>query len=99
MKGAGEPMKIAFAGNPNVGKSTLFNALTGMKQHTGNWAGKTVESAAGEFHRNGNTYRIIDLPGIYSLSCQSAEEQAAYDFITGEHPDAVIAVCDSTCME
>ena len=95
----GRTYTIALAGNPNSGKSTLFNALTGMKQHTGNWAGKTVESAAGEFHRNGNTYRIIDLPGIYSLSCQSAEEQAAYDFITGEHPDAVIAVCDSTCME
>ena len=95
----GAAYTIALAGNPNSGKSTLFNLLTGMKQHTGNWAGKTVESAAGEFHRNGKRYRLIDLPGIYSLSCQSAEEKAAYDFIADEHPDAVIVVCDSTCLE
>lgn len=90
---------VALAGNPNAGKSTLFNALTGMKQHTGNWAGKTVESAKGEFSCNEKKITLIDLPGIYSLSCQSAEEQAARDFIVNEKPDAVIVVCDSTCLE
>lgn len=90
---------IALAGNPNVGKSTLFNALTGMRQHTGNWAGKTVESASGSCSYNGMEMTLVDLPGIYSISSESAEEKAAKDFICNECPDAVIVVCDSTSLE
>lgn len=93
------PYIIALAGNPNAGKSTLFNALTGMRQHTGNWAGKTVESASGRCSYNGMDLLFADLPGIYSLTSHSAEEKAARDFICNENPDAVIAVCDSTCIE
>lgn len=95
----GRPYMIALAGNPNAGKSTLFNALTGMRQHTGNWAGKTVESASGRCSYNGMELLFADLPGIYSLTSHSAEEKAARDFICNENPDAVIAVCDSTCLE
>ncbi len=86
---------VALAGNPNVGKSTLFNALTGMKQHTGNWAGKTVSNAAGR-HKN---YIFVDIPGTYSLMAHSAEEEVARDFICFGRPDAVVVVCDSTCLE
>ena len=86
---------IALAGNPNVGKSTLFNALTGMKQHTGNWAGKTVSNATGR-HKD---YIFVDIPGTYSLVAHSAEEEVARDFICFGRPDAVVAVCDSTCLE
>lgn len=95
----GKPYMIALAGNPNAGKSTLFNVLTGMRQHTGNWAGKTVESASGKCSYNGMELLFADLPGIYSLTSHSAEEKAARDFICNENPDAVIAVCDSTCLE
>ena len=90
---------IALAGNPNVGKSTVFNELTGLRQHTGNWPGKTVACAKGEFIRNGKTYTLVDLPGTYSLMAHSAEEEIARDFICEEHPDAVIIVCDATCLE
>ncbi len=90
---------IALAGNPNVGKSTVFNELTGLRQHTGNWPGKTVACARGEFTRNGKTYTLVDLPGTYSLMAHSAEEEIARDFICEEHPDAVIIVCDATCLE
>ncbi len=90
---------IALAGNPNVGKSTVFNALTGMKQHTGNWTGKTVQNACGKFSRDGTDYIIVDIPGTYSLIPHSAEEETARNFICFGNPDAVAVVCDATCLE
>lgn len=90
---------IALAGNPNVGKSTIFNALTGMKQHTGNWPGKTVVNARGTCTFRDNTYTLVDIPGCYSLMAHSAEEEVARDFICFGEPDAVIVVCDATCLE
>ncbi|MBQ7821665.1 MAG: ferrous iron transport protein B [Clostridia bacterium] len=90
---------LALAGNPNVGKSSIFNSLTGMNQHTGNWPGKTVESAAGRFKSGKNSYIIIDLPGTYSLMAHSPEEEVARDFICSGSADAVIVVCDATCLE
>ena len=87
---------VALAGNPNVGKSTVFNALTGMKQHTGNWPGKTVSVAQGICHSPSHTYRLIDLPGTYSLLAHSAEEEVARNFICFGEPDAVVVVCDAT---
>lgn len=90
---------IALAGNPNTGKSTVFNYLTGLKQHTGNWPGKTVCTARGDFSYNDINYSLIDLPGTYSLFPLSQEEIVARDFICFGNPDAVIVVCDSTCIE
>lgn len=89
---------IALAGNPNVGKSTLFNALTGMNQHTGNWPGKTVSNAQGYCRGKGKGYVLIDLPGTYSLMAHSAEEEVARNFICFGRPDAVAVVCDATCL-
>lgn len=90
---------IAVAGNPNVGKSTLFNHMTGMHQHTGNWPGKTVASAQGWFRTVHQTYVLVDIPGTYSLLAQSAEEEVARNFICFGGADAVIVVCDATCLE
>ncbi len=90
---------IALAGNPNVGKSTVFNGLTGLKQHTGNWAGKTVSNAIGYFNSDDTNYKIVDIPGTYSLIPHSEEEKVAVDYICFGDYDAVIVVCDATCLE
>lgn len=90
---------VALAGNPNVGKSTVFNALTGMNQHTGNWAGKTVSSAEGYFEYRDMKITLADIPGTYSLRTNSAEETTASDFVCFSGADAVIIVCDATCLE
>ncbi len=90
---------VALTGNPNVGKSTVFNALTGMHQHTGNWPGKTVARAEGSFTKGGKTVRLVDLPGTYSLSAHSPEEEITVDFIQKECPDAVIVLCDCSSPE
>ena len=90
---------IALAGNPNVGKSTVFNGLTGMNQHTGNWPGKTVSSAIGYCKAKNSSLVMVDLPGTYSLIAHSAEEEVARDFICFGKPDAVVVVCDAVCLE
>ena len=94
----GEPILIALAGNPNVGKSTVFNRLTGLRQHTGNWAGKTVSLAAGSCESERHRYTFTDLPGTYSLLAHSAEEEAARDFLNAGQAEAVIVVCDASCL-
>ncbi|MBQ8513813.1 MAG: ferrous iron transport protein B [Ruminococcus sp.] len=96
---AGAAFTVALAGNPNVGKSTLFNALTGMHQHTGNWAGKTVQNAIGRCTHQNHTLLLVDLPGTYSLQAQSAEEQTARDFICFAGADVAIITCDASCLE
>jgi len=90
---------VALAGNPNVGKSTLFNHITGMHQHTGNWPGKTVTGAVGTCTYNDKTITFVDLPGCYSLLSNSPEEEIARDFITSGNPDVTVVVCDATCLE
>lgn len=90
---------ISLAGNPNVGKSTVFNALTGLRQHTGNWPGKTVENARGTYKYKNEEYAIVDVPGAYSLLALSAEEEAARDFICFGGADVHVVVCDATCLE
>lgn len=90
---------IAIAGNPNVGKSTIFNGLTGLHQHTGNWPGKTVSNASGHFSTEKSDYLLIDIPGTYSLISHSPEEEVARNFLCFSNPEAVIIVCDATCLE
>ena len=90
---------IALAGNPNVGKSTVFNSLTGMKQHTGNWPGKTVTNAQGRYRHKDKNFILVDIPGTYSLMANSVEEEIARDFVCFGEPDAVIVVTDATCLE
>jgi ferrous iron transport protein B len=90
---------VALAGNPNTGKSTVFNALTGLHQHTGNWPGKTVTRAEGGFEYNGHRYKLVDLPGTYSLLAASPDEEAARDFILFGRPDVTLVVMDATRVE
>lgn len=90
---------VALAGNPNVGKSTVFNSLTGLKQHTGNWPGKTVANAHGKYVYKGTNFILVDIPGTYSLMANSVEEEIARDFICFGEPDTVIVVTDATCLE
>ncbi len=89
---------VALAGSPNVGKSTVFNNLTGLRRHTGNWCGKTVDIGAGDYAFNGEKYTLLDLPGTYSLYSHSAEEQVARDFVCFEEHDAVVIVCDGSSL-
>ncbi|NLY71177.1 MAG: ferrous iron transporter B [Clostridiales bacterium] len=90
---------IGLAGNPNVGKSTVFNALTGLKQHTGNWPGKTVVHATGKYTYKDQTFSVTDLPGTYSLTTNSQEEEIAREFILEHDFDVIVIVVDATCME
>jgi Fe2+ transport system protein B len=90
---------VALAGNPNTGKSSVFNALTGLKQHVGNWPGKTVSRAEGGFRFNGKRYKLVDLPGTYSLLSASEDEEISRNFILFGQPDCIIVVVDATALE
>jgi ferrous iron transport protein B len=90
---------VALAGNPNTGKSTVFNALTGLRQHTGNWPGKTVARAEGGFEYAGKRFKLVDLPGTYSLLSTSLDEQIARDFLLFGRPDVTVVVADATRLE
>lgn len=90
---------VALAGNPNTGKSTVFNSLTGLRQHTGNWPGKTIARAEGGFSLNGKKYKLVDLPGTYSLLSATEDEQVARDFILFGRPDVTVAVLDPMRLE
>jgi ferrous iron transport protein B len=90
---------VALAGNPNTGKSTVFNALTGLRQHTGNWPGKTVTRAEGTFRHGGKSIKVVDLPGTYSLQAASADEEVARDFLLFGQPDVTVVVIDATRLE
>jgi len=97
--GGTEDYIVALAGNPNTGKSTVFNHLTGLRQHTGNWPGKTVARAEGTFSHAGKRFRLVDLPGTYSLLADSVDEQVARDFVLYGRPHCTIVVCDATVLE
>ncbi|MBM4464121.1 MAG: ferrous iron transport protein B [Chloroflexi bacterium] len=95
----GNQITVALAGQPNVGKSTVFNLLTGLSQHVGNWPGKTIEQKSGTYHHHGTTAHIVDLPGTYSLTANSLEERIARDYIIRERPDVVVAIVDAAALE
>jgi ferrous iron transport protein B len=90
---------VGLAGNPNTGKSSIFNHLTGAKQHVGNWPGKTVSKAHGSSTHGGQEFQLVDLPGTYSLNAASPEEMIARDFLVNERPDVVIVVADASNLE
>lgn len=93
------PLVVGLTGNPNVGKSTFFNAVTGLRQHTGNWSGKTVSNARGRALHKGRTLELVDLPGTYSLTPMSAEEEVARDFVSSGEAQVMVVVCDGGCLE
>lgn len=99
VKSEGYDFILALAGNPNTGKSTIFNQLTGLHQHVGNWAGKTVARAEGAFNLNERKYKLVDLPGTYSLLSTSVDEEIARDFVLFGKPDVTIVVADATRLE
>jgi ferrous iron transport protein B len=90
---------IALAGQPNVGKSTVFNMLTGLSQHVGNWPGKTIEKKARTYHHNNIRLHLVDLPGTYSLAGNSPEERIARDYNIKEKPDVVVVIADASALE
>ena len=94
-----ETVVVALAGNPNVGKSTVFNHLTHLHQHTGNWPGKTVATARGTFTYGGRGFLLVDLPGTYSLFASSVEEEIARDYLRSGAADVTLVVADATCLE
>ncbi len=96
---SGKEFVVALAGNPNTGKSTVFNALTGLRQHVGNWPGKTVARAEGKWIYAGGSFKLVDLPGTYSLLSTSTDEEIARDFLLFSQPDCTVAVVDATCLE
>ncbi len=98
-KEAPDDQIVALAGNPNVGKSTVFNGLTGLNQHTGNWPGKTVASAYGRYRHKGKSFILVDIPGTYSLMASSMEEEVARDVICFGNPEVTVVVADATCLE
>lgn len=96
---ANEIRTVALAGNPNAGKSTIFNALTGARQHVGNWPGKTVEKKEGIWQQNGSQIEVVDLPGTYSLTAYSIEEVIARNYIVEDNPDVVVMIVDAANIE
>ncbi len=99
IKVGGWDYMVALAGNPNTGKSTIFNALTGLRQHVGNWSGKTVRRAEGAFNYNSKKFKLVDLPGTYSLLSTSVDEEVARDFVLFARPDVTVVVTDATQLE